>query len=134
VGGLRALLEHALSQLRAAGRMDNPHHLHRMGTAMIAHETSRQWLQKAARAAEDRAGDPATIVATVGLARIAIEAACLDAMRLVQRSLGLSAFRHGNPVECICRDLGTYLRQPAPDDVLSEAASHFARNGIQDWP
>jgi hypothetical protein len=49
-------------------------------------------------------------------------------MRLVQRSLGLSAFRHGNPVERICRDLGTYLRQPAPDAVLTEAAAHFARH------
>jgi hypothetical protein len=64
----------------------------------------------------------------VGLARIAVETACLDAMRLVQRSLGLSAFRHGNPVERICRDLGTYLRQPAPDAVLTEAAAHFARH------
>jgi hypothetical protein len=33
----------------------------------------------------------------------------------------------GNPVERICRDLGTYLRQPAPDEVLTEAAAYFAR-------
>jgi hypothetical protein len=47
-------------------------------------------------------------------------------MRLVQRSLGLSSFRQGNPIELICRDLGTYLRQPAPDEVLTEAAVWFA--------
>jgi hypothetical protein len=85
---------------------------------MIARETSRMWVDRAARSADS--------VATVGLARIAVETACLDAMTLVQRSLGLSAFRQGNPVELICRDLATYLRQPAPDEVLTEAAMWFA--------
>ena len=75
-----------------------------------------------------RRRDAAYRVATVGLARIAVETACLDAMRLVQRSLGLSAFRQGNPVERICRDLSTYLRQPAPDEVLTESADWFAEH------
>ena len=74
------------------------------------------------------------VVIVVGLARLAVESACLDVIRLVQRSLGLSAFRHGHPAERICRDLGTYLRQPAPDEVLSEAASWFARRASRDAP
>jgi hypothetical protein len=49
-------------------------------------------------------------------------------MRWVQRSLGLSAFGQGNPVERVCRDLATYLRQPAPDQTLTEAASWFVAN------
>ncbi|MEJ0019977.1 MAG: hypothetical protein WDN25_26190 [Acetobacteraceae bacterium] len=48
-------------------------------------------------------------------------------MQHVQRSLGLAAFGTGNPVERICRDLATYLRQPAPDEVLTSAAAHYAR-------
>jgi hypothetical protein len=92
------------------------------------------WLHRAARMAEDPGADPVQAVAYVGLARIAIETACLDAMRLVQRSLGLSAFRRGNPVEQLCRDLGTYLRQPAPDEVLTEAAACFARKEMPQWP
>jgi alkylation response protein AidB-like acyl-CoA dehydrogenase len=127
LGGLCSLLDEAKSQLQAAGRLDNPHHLQRLGGAMIACETSRLWLRQAARTAEGRSGEPSEIVSYIGLSRIAIESACLDAMRLVQRSLGLSAFRRGNPVERICRDLSTYLRQPAPDDVLTEAASWFVR-------
>ena len=67
-------------------------------------------------------------MATVGLARIAVEAACLDAMRLLQRSLGLTSFRQGTAMERICRDLSTYLRQPAADEVLTEAADWFARH------
>ena len=77
-------------QLRTAGRLDNPHQKARLGSAMIACETSRLWVRQAARLAEDRNADPARAVAYTGLARIAVESACLDAMRLVQRSLGLA--------------------------------------------
>jgi hypothetical protein len=128
-GGLRSLVALAIEQLQAVGRFDTPHHLQRMGGAMIACETTRHWVRAVARIAEDPRADPAQAVAYTGLARIAVESACLDAMPVVQRSLGLSAFRVGNPVERICRDLGTYLRQPAPDEVLTEAAAHFARHG-----
>jgi hypothetical protein len=128
LGGLIALLDLAVPLLRDAGRLDNPHTQARIGEALIARETARLWVRSAARVAEDPSADTAQRVATVGLARIAVETACLDAMRLVQRSLGLSAFRQGTPIERICRDLSTYLRQPAPDEVLTEAAKWFAGN------
>ena len=120
------MIEHAVAQLRQSGRLDSPHTQSRLGQAIIARETGRLWVHHAARIAEDNSEDAGHRVATVGLARIAVEAACLDAMRLIQRSLGLSAFRQGNPIELICRDLSTYLRQPAPDEVLTEAATWFA--------
>jgi hypothetical protein len=84
------------------------------------------WVRHAGRIAENPTLPAGQRVATVGLARIAVEAACLDTMVWVQRSLGLSAFRQGNPVELLCRDLSTYLRQPAPDETLTEAARWFA--------
>jgi alkylation response protein AidB-like acyl-CoA dehydrogenase len=126
LGGLIALVDHATAQLRQTGRLDSPHVQARLGHALIARETSRLWVDAAAAIAEDGGAETARRVATVGLARIAVETACLDTMRLVQRSLGLSSFRQGNPIELICRDLGTYLRQPAPDEVLTEAAVWFA--------
>jgi alkylation response protein AidB-like acyl-CoA dehydrogenase len=126
LGGLIALVDHAMAQLSESGRLDSPHGQARLGQAIIARETSRLWVESAAGVAEDDTTDAACRVATVGLARIAVETACLDTMRLLQRSLGLSAFRQGNPVELICRDLATYLRQPAPDEVLTEAALWFA--------
>jgi alkylation response protein AidB-like acyl-CoA dehydrogenase len=126
LGGLIALIDHAIAQLRTAGRLDTPHTQARLGQAVIARETSRLFVSAAARIAEDPAADTGHRVATVGLARIAVETACLDAMRLIQRSLGLSSFRQGTPIERICRDLSTYLRQPAPDEVLTEAAIWFA--------
>ena len=126
LGGLIALIDHAAEQLRQSGRLDNPHVQARLGKAIIARETGRLWVRSAARVAEDDSAETGYRVATVGLARIAVETACLDAMRLVHRSVGLSAFRQGNPIELISRDLSTYLRQPAPDEVLTEAASWFA--------
>ena len=126
LGGLIALLDHAAAQLRESGRLDSPHTQARLGQAFIARETSRLWVSAVARIAEDPAADAGYRVTTVGLGRIAVETACLDAMRLIQRSLGLSSFRQGTPVERICRDLSTYLRQPAPDEVLTEAAAWFA--------
>jgi hypothetical protein len=46
-------------------------------------------------------------------------------MRHTQRSLGLGAFIAGHPAERLCRDLATYLRQPAPDEVLDVAAAYY---------
>jgi alkylation response protein AidB-like acyl-CoA dehydrogenase len=134
LGGLSALLDVTITDLRARDRIDEPNQLTRLGHAMIARETSRLWVRNAARIAEDKRVEPQEAVAYVGLARIAVESACLDVMRLVQRSLGLSAFRRGHPAERICRDLGTYLRQPAPDEVLSEAASWFGHRVSHDAP
>lgn len=124
-GGLLALLDEAMRQLRATGRLDSPHNQARMGEALIRRETSRHWVEAVARSGEDCGADPDHRVATVGLGRVAVELACMEAMNLVQRAVGLSAFRHGSPIELICRDLATYLRQPAPDKTLVEAAQWF---------
>ncbi len=127
LGGLCAIIEVLQGQLRDAGRLDDPHQSARMGEALIARETARSWVGRVARIAERPDADPASVVAAVGLGRLAVEAACHDAMVLAQRSLGLTAFRRGHPMERLCRDLATYLRQPAPDMVLTEAAAWFSR-------
>ncbi|MDB5373967.1 MAG: cyclic nucleotide-binding protein, partial [Belnapia sp.] len=66
---------------------------------------------------------PEGTVAFVNLARLAVERAALEALTLVQRSIGLQAFLHPSPAERIARDLATYLRQPAPDRALAMAAA-----------
>jgi alkylation response protein AidB-like acyl-CoA dehydrogenase len=115
LGGLDALVEQARRQLVARGRQDNPHQRARLGELFIAAETASLWASKAARVAESGEASAGDVAGYVNLARIAIEGACLDAMRLAQRSLGLAAFVRPNPMERLLRDLATYLRQPAPD-------------------
>lgn len=150
LGGMDALLDAARDGLLARGHGGLPLQQERYGLALIARETARLWMERAAELAEAEdapKGAPADAsvgasgdtpetppvadrVAYVNLARIAVETACLDALRHVQRSLGLAAFVRPNPVERLSRDLGTYLRQPAPDLVLTEAAAHLlARPG-----
>jgi alkylation response protein AidB-like acyl-CoA dehydrogenase len=130
LGGLYRLLDLLRTQLVGRGRQDDPHQRARFGQGLIAHETGRLWLGRAGRMAEDLRADDAAIVATVGLARIAVERACLDGIELARRSLGLAAFVTSNPVERVARDLETYLRQPAADEVLHNAAGYFMLNGL----
>jgi alkylation response protein AidB-like acyl-CoA dehydrogenase len=124
LGGLEDLSQHLRRQLVARARHGDPHQQARVGQAMIATETARLWMAEAAIRAESDPEDIPAAITYVGQARLAVERACLEVIELSQRSLGVSAFLRSNPVERICRDLSTYLRQPAADMVLTEAAIH----------
>ena len=124
LGGLDALVEAVHAHLRSRGHAGNLLQQDRFGTMLIAQETARLWTEAAARCAEQGDRPAPDQVAYVNLARIAVEHACLDAMRLAQRGVGFGAFLTANPMERLLRDLATYLRQPAPDAVLTEAAQH----------
>ncbi len=125
LGGLAALIDTAKKELCSRDRADNPFQRMRFGKSVIAHETGRLWMLEAVKRVDAATGAGDEAVAYVNLARTAVETACLDAMRHIQRSLGLSAFMEGSRAERIARDLATYLRQPAPDEVLVEAAGYF---------
>jgi alkylation response protein AidB-like acyl-CoA dehydrogenase len=114
LGGLEALIEEARTQLVERGRHRNPHQQARMGRAIIAQETARLWCRRAALIAENSETAVEAKTAYVNFARIAIEGATMDAMRLVQRSLGLTAFFEANPVERIMRDLGNLPAAAGP--------------------
>jgi alkylation response protein AidB-like acyl-CoA dehydrogenase len=124
LGGLDALIDETRKQLIARGRHEDPHQLARMGRAFVAQETARLWVQNAALRAERNDNDiPASLTAYVNLTRTAVEATVLDTIQIIQRCLGLAAFLESNPVERLVRDLGTYVRQPAPDEALTEASA-----------
>ena len=126
-GALDGLVAALGRALRRRGQAETPMQVARFGEALIARDTARLWAERVAVVAEHE-GEPAAQVATVNLGRLAVERACLDTIRLVQRSLGLGAFVAPNPVERMVRDLGIYLRQPAPDAVLLETAAwHLGR-------
>ncbi len=131
VGGLEALVDEAIAQLRARARHKDPHQSRRIGWMCIARETARMWVEEAAGRTGRAGADSADIRAYVNLARIAVEQACLDVIPLVQRSLGLPAMVASNPIEAMMRDLATYLRQPAGDEILSDAAIHIATRDTQ---
>jgi alkylation response protein AidB-like acyl-CoA dehydrogenase len=125
LGGMESLFDLLRRHLRETNRGQDPHQAARMGGAAIAIETARLWVTQAATIAEAPVGSgaPEQLVAYVNLARLAVEAAALDLMQRVQRSVGLQAFLRPNPIERISRDLATYLRQPGPDRALTDAAA-----------
>jgi alkylation response protein AidB-like acyl-CoA dehydrogenase len=129
-GGLTALVKLHRREMLERKRDADPAQRARFGQLMIAHETARLWLANAARRACLEDGPAAEVVAYVNLARLAVEAACLEGMRLTQRGLGLGAFIAGHPAERICRDLGVFLRQPAPDETLDKAAAYYFGAGL----
>jgi len=134
LGGMEALVGVMRGSLLARGHAADPHQRVRIGEALIALETARMWVRRVALLAEAGTGDPGDVANGVNLARIAVEAAGLDIIRLAQRGLGLAAFRRGALAELLMRDLATYLRQPAPDATLTEAAAHFTARGLPPLP
>jgi len=136
LGGMERLFDLLRQHLRATNRGHDPHQAARLGRAAMAIETARLWVAQAASIAEAPLGSraPEQLVAFVNLARLAVEAAALDLMQLVQRSVGLQAFLRPNPIERISRDLATYLRQPGPDRALMDAATWILAQpvGVQD--
>lgn len=131
LGGMDRLIDLLRQELLDRGRAHNPHQLYRVGEALILQKTASMWVKEAAKAAYAPNMEPEDVIATVNLARIAVERAALELIILVQRSLGVSAFVRGKAVEQVMRDLMTYLRQPAPDEALTEAATWFVNH---DWP
>jgi alkylation response protein AidB-like acyl-CoA dehydrogenase len=126
LGGMERLFDLLRRHLQETDRGEDPHQAARLGRATMAVETARLWVAQAAASTTDAplgSRAPEQLVAYVNLARLAVEAAALDLMQLVQRSVGLQAFMRPNPIERISRDLATYLRQPGPDRALTDAAA-----------
>src|SRR3984885_8010810 len=125
LGGMERLFDLLRGHLQETNRGRDPHQAARLGESAMAIETARLWVAQAASLTEapldSRA--PEQLVAYVNLARLAVEAAALALMQLVQRSVGLRAFLRPSPIERISRDLATYLRQPGPDRALTDAAA-----------
>jgi alkylation response protein AidB-like acyl-CoA dehydrogenase len=126
VGGLRALVDETIGQLRSRHRHTNPHQIARIGQMLIRTHTATMWIGSVTeRFMAERTDEH--LIGHVHLCRIAVEQACLEVIPFVQRSLGLSSLSSGNPVERMMRDLATYLRQPAGDEILTQAAVTFAQ-------
>jgi alkylation response protein AidB-like acyl-CoA dehydrogenase len=128
VGGLLALVDEAVRQLRTRGRHTDPHQAARIGQMLMRCHTATAWIDAvAARSVRHRA-EPENLIGYINLARLAIEQACLEVIPIVQRSLGLNSFLVSNPLSAMMADLATYLRQPAGDEILTQAAIHFAES------
>jgi alkylation response protein AidB-like acyl-CoA dehydrogenase len=132
LGGLELLFEETRRQLRALKREGAPAQRLRIADMAIAVETSRLWVRRCAKLADGAGYANSEAAHYVALARRTLETCAFRALEDAQRCLGLSAFRLDNPVEELMRDLTTYLRQPALDMAVDEAAEHYAHAPTSD--
>jgi len=122
LGASERLVDLFRDHLLARGRDRDPYQLERVAQCAAAAKTARFWIEEAARRLAFAEHDPAAVVAFANLTRMVTERSALDIMAAVQRGVGLAAFVRPSPIERICRDLSTYLRQPVPDLAMSDAA------------
>jgi alkylation response protein AidB-like acyl-CoA dehydrogenase len=122
LGGIEAIVDEVRAHLRRTERGGDPHQRARIAAMVTATITARLWLERAVNVVNEP--DPDAALACVNLARLAVEEAGLQVMELAQRSVGLQAFLQSNPLERLCRDLATYLRQPNPDGARMAATAY----------
>ena len=134
-GGMETLFRLLRQHLNRTQRGGDPHQAARLGEAGICVESARLWVERAAEIAHgpSAASAPDRTVAYVNLARLAVERAGLALLELTHRSIGLQSFMRPNPIERFSRDLSTYLRQPAPDRALTNAAAWILDQGERDF-
>ena len=123
LGAVERLLDLYRAELVRLGRGGDPYQRGRVAACATSAETAALWVGQAARTVASAARPTAEILAYVGLTRGVVERAGLDVMEAVHRGLGLSSFVRPHPVERVARDLATYLRQPAPDGAMADAAA-----------
>ncbi len=141
LGGAEALFDAARQFLRSIDRTKDPYQEERFGKMAIGLESGQLWLQGAATQLQHYhptfAGDPATtdpnaqmLVAYTNMVRTAIEQICMDAIQLVERSVGTRGLLPPEPTERIIRDLTLYLRQPAFDASLATIGRYALHNVV----
>ena len=123
LGAVERLLDLYRADLNRMGRGGDPFQRERVAACATAAETAALWVGQAARMVAAEARPTAEILAYVGLTRGVVERAGLDTMEAVHRGLGLGSFMRPHPAERVARDLATYLRQPAPDGAMADAAA-----------
>ncbi|WP_237478076.1 acyl-CoA dehydrogenase family protein [Lichenibacterium dinghuense] len=123
LGAVERLLDLYRADLNRLGRGAHPYQRQRIAACATAAETAALWVEQAARTVAAEARPAAEVLAYVGLARGVTERAGLDVVEAVHRGLGLNSFMRPHPAERVARDLATYLRQPAPDGAMADAAA-----------
>ncbi|MBO0948489.1 acyl-CoA dehydrogenase family protein [Fibrella forsythiae] len=138
LGGAEAMLDATRDLLRSMNRTDDPFQKTRLAEMAIRIESGNLWLAQAGanndawlRAGTHRPDLTAELasktVAYANMTRTAIEAICLDVMRLAERSVGARGLLRPLAFERIHRDLTMYLRQPAPDATLADIGQYVSQ-------
>jgi alkylation response protein AidB-like acyl-CoA dehydrogenase len=136
VGGAQALLEATRNFVRAQGRAEDPFVRERAGRMAALIESGNHWLRRTGKLLDCPDMDAKAMVEYSHLARAMVEEACLEVVRLADRTAGARGMLRPHPFERLHRDLTLYLRQGGADAALVEAGAYLlesARSADDLW-
>lgn len=125
LGAMRAMTRETSAALAARGQDDAPLQVERLRRMVMACETGRLWILRAATEVE-RPGARPEAAAVAILARLAVAHEARALIAAMDDALGAASFATAHPVERRRRDLTFYLRQAAPD-AMGQAALDMLR-------
>jgi hypothetical protein len=125
VGGTLGLLRAAADHLGAIARLSAEPQVARLAPVLTRALAAADFVRRAADCAEGPAGlrEPERAASLSAQARLLTEEIGQDAIAAVERSVGLPHFDEEAPTGRIARDLATYLRQAARDQMLQRSGT-----------
>ncbi|MNK86779.1 Dibenzothiophene desulfurization enzyme C [compost metagenome] len=135
LGAAEQLLDETKKYLVSLNRTQDPFQKMRLGQMAIAVESGNQWIVGASSRMDRYMKQPTKIEAEsfviyANMMRTAIEQICTEVMNLCQKCVGARGLNKPYHFERIIRDLSTYLRQPAPDQVLADVGGYVLNSNI----
>jgi len=130
LGMAEAVYNKTMDFLRGLNRLEDPFQKMRIGKMGMAIHTGQLWIDNAGREFDRCNHQPALyehLIAYANMTRLTIEAACLDVLQLSAQCVGAKGLMAPGDLERWHRDLSYYLRQPAPDATLQNAAGYLIR-------
>lgn len=129
LGAAEMLLLETITYLQDLNRSEDPFQKMRIGEMTILMESGNQWLSSAAfyldqfmtESTEENAG---LFLHYANMCRTAIDEICTKIINLCQKCVGARGLNKPYHFERIIRDLTIYLRQPAPDHILTEVGRY----------
>lgn len=132
LGGAEKLLDETKIYLKNLKRTDDPYQNKRIGEMAIAVESGNLWITAAAQMIDSNMRDSKkftaeSLVNYANMMRTAVEQICTLVISHCMACVGARGLNKPHHFDRMIRDLQTYLRQPAPDAVLSDVGSHFLK-------
>jgi alkylation response protein AidB-like acyl-CoA dehydrogenase len=128
LGMAEAVYNKTLEFLRGLNRLEDPFQKMRIGKMAMAIQTGQLWIEKGGQNFDEWKENETfykRLVAYANLNRLTIEAVCLEVMQQSTLCVGAKGLMGPGDLERWHRDLSYYLRQPAPDATLQNAAGYL---------
>jgi alkylation response protein AidB-like acyl-CoA dehydrogenase len=130
LGMAEAIYNKTLSFLRGLNRLEDPFQKMRIGKMAMAIHTGQLWITNAGSefdALKRKVNSHERLIAYANLTRLTIESTCLEILELSAKCVGAKGLMAPGDLERWHRDLSYYLRQPAPDATLQNAAGYLVK-------